>query len=326
MTHPDSHTGAEALPDRATHEFALIEQARLLAARQTSSALQLGIGDDAAVWRPSPGYELLLAKDVLMEGTHFLFPPATPELAGRKALAVNLSDIAAMGGTPRAALVGLALPRSRGADFARRVQAGVQQLADASGVLVVGGDTNIWDGPLVVSVTVLGEVAASSAWQRSGAQPGDVLCVTGPLGGSYPSGRHLRLSPRLDLVPLLRERVTIRAAIDLSDGLLRDVGHLLQGTAAGARLDASAIPIHPDVPASAPWLARLEQALTDGEDFELLLAVAPDDWQELRHDPILGQQVVSIGEISATAGLVVLDPQGAPLSFQRTGYQHQFGE
>ncbi|MCA9017554.1 MAG: thiamine-monophosphate kinase, partial [Planctomycetaceae bacterium] len=207
------------------HEFDLIQWIR--AQCPDSKGNLIGIGDDTAVLHPSAGTELLLATDMLMEGTHFTFPPATPELAGRKALAVNLSDIAAMAGKPHSALISLALPKSKGPEFAKAVMQGFMKLANEFNIQLIGGDTNSWDGPLVINVAIIGTATQSKSIKRSGAKPGDWIFVTGELGGSLPE-HHLTFTPRINEAAILNKTVTLHSMIDLSDGLSSDLQHILK--------------------------------------------------------------------------------------------------
>lgn len=304
-------------------EFALIEHFRRASAAH--AAVELGIGDDAAVLRAtSPDARTLVTVDLLAEGTHFLIPPATPREIGHKLLGVNLSDIAAMAGRPEAAFVALLLPRSRGAEFALEMMAGVQALADRHGVAIAGGDTNTWDGPLVASLTLTGSPGAAGPVRRSGAQPGDWLLVSGPLGGSL-SGRHLRVQPRVAEAQRLVDTVAVHAMIDLSDGLSRDLRHITVEQGLGGVVDGAAVPVHPDVEASLPAEQRLAHALHDGEDFELLLAVSPDDGERLLRQPPPGLSLTRIGECTAAGEpcrLRGLDGRLSELSPQ--GYEHGF--
>src|SRR5215218_3309082 len=185
---------ADARPEPGPGEFGLIEWIR----RRTPSRARtlVGIGDDCAVVRGRPGADWLITTDMLMDGRHFRLDRDGPEAVGYKALAVNLSDIAAMAGVPVAAVVAVALPRDRAVAVARGLHAGMAPLAERFGVDLVGGDTNAWDGPLVVGLTLLGEVEGPGPVGRSGARPGDAVVVTGPLGGSL-LGRHLRPEPRI---------------------------------------------------------------------------------------------------------------------------------
>ncbi len=309
-------------------EFELIAEWANLACPNDS--VLLGIGDDAALLRgcrtcgDQPGSRLLAATDLIAEGTHFEIPPATPEQAGRKALAVNLSDIAAMAGRPTSALVSLLLPRTRGAEFARRAMQGLEELAGEFEVALVGGDTNIWDGPFVINVTVIGHPTGDGAILRSGARAGDHLFVTGQLGGSR-SGRHLTFLPRVNEALLLRQKVDLHAMIDLSDGLSRDVRHLVASASLGVRIEAGAVPIHPDVPEELARPERLEHALHDGEDFELLFALDPDDGERLLSEPPFAAAITRIGEVTGESGsILLLDEHGEPSELLPRAYEHRF--
>ncbi len=285
----------------------------------------LGIGDDCALVTPSPGRDLLVTTDMLMDGRHFRLDETTPAAVGFKALAVNLSDIAAMAGIPLAAFVAVALPRGEAIRIGQGLHAGMAPLAERFGVALAGGDTNAWDGPLVVSITVLGETNPTGAVRRSGAVPGDVIVVTGPLGGSLQSGRHLRPEPRINEALQIAARVPIHAMIDLSDGLASDLRHILaESGGTGARIIAANVPIHPDAVALAHTSARspLEHALSDGEDFELCLTLAPDDWDRLRADPIAGVTLIAIGSITSEPGLNLQHPDGSIVRGTGTGFDH----
>jgi thiamine-monophosphate kinase len=276
--------------------------------------VRLGIGDDAAVLDPS-ARSLLVTTDMLMEGVDFTFPQATPELAGRKSLAVNLSDLAAMGGVPTTAFVSIALPQERGQTFAESFFRGFLELADEFGVILAGGDTNTWDQPLVASVTLLGHPAGKSPIPRSGAQPGDWILVTGELGGSI-HGHHLTFTPRIREAQQLVSLVPVHAMIDISDGLAADLHHVLSASSVGAVIDARQIPLrdlsggrplpeHADPsrererPASGPRPGiDLQHALSDGEDFELLFTVSPKDGALLERDWPGPTRLTRIGEIT----------------------------
>src|SRR5437773_134835 len=181
---------------------------------------------------------------MLLEGSCFRLAEAGPRRVGRKAMAVNLSDIAAMAGLPVAAVVSLGLPRQGGLALAQELDAGLREMADAFGVAIIGGDTNSWDGPLVISVTLLGEPTGRSPVTRGGARPGDWLVVTGPLGGSI-LGKHLDFTPRIHEALALHRECDLHAMIDISDGLAADLHHLCAESHCGARLRAEAIPIAP---------------------------------------------------------------------------------
>ncbi len=291
-------------------EFSLIDWIRQRSA--AADCVPLGIGDDCAILKVTPGENLLVTTDMLMEGRHFRLDEHGAEAVGYKALAVNLSDIAAMAGRPRAAVVAVALPRGRAADIARGLHAGMSPLAARFGVTLAGGDTNAWNGPLVVSITVLGETVAPGAVLRRGASPGDVVLVTGPLGGSF-LGRHMRPWPRVAEALALHQHTNLRAMIDISDGLAGDLAHILtESGGLGATLDASAIPIHPDAEKLAQRDGRssLDHALQDGEDFELCVVVSPEDAERLLDHPPEGVHLQRVGVIERSS-------RSAPTSFRR---------
>ncbi|SFH84241.1 thiamine-phosphate kinase [Planctomicrobium piriforme] len=294
-------------------------------ARQSGSRteVQLGIGDDAAVLS-SGGKDWVVTKDVITAGVHF--DAKTPlALVGRKALAVNISDLAAMAAQPCAAFIGIVLPKSMTRSAAEELYRGLQQLASEWDICIGGGDTNSWDGPLVVSVTLLGLVESGQAVRRDGAQPDDWIFVTGPLGGSLESGRHLTFTPRIREAETLKQAVTLHAMLDLSDGLGSDLFHLLDRSGVGAILNADSIPIHPDVSKTLPSAARLQHALSDGEDFELLFTVSAADGQRLIERPPPGVELFRIGEITAAPGAsLVVD--GEEQTLPRSGWSHGFGQ
>ena len=303
------------MPDR--NELALIDWIRQ---RATSApSLQLGIGDDCAVWKPS-GAPLLFTTDVLMEDVDFRIDETTPQLIGRKAMAVNLSDIAAMAGRPLAALVGVALPKLRGFEFAKQLQEGMQSLAEEFNVAIIGGDTNTWDGPLVISVTLIGEATDRGPVRRSGAKPGDWLFVTGPLGGSI-FGHHLTFTPRIREALELHQLVDLHAMIDLSDGLAADVHHLLDESRVGATLDEKSLPISEAARRMSDNRSPLEHALSDGEDFELLFAVSPSDGAKLLS---ANDNVIRIGEVESQPGCRIQMSDGTLRELPRGGWEHSF--
>ncbi len=265
-------------------EFDLI---RWIRSRTLSAeTVTVGPGDDCAVLVP-PKRGLLVTTDILTEGTDFLVGEASVRAIGRKAMGVNFSDIAAMGGRATAAVIGIVLPKvGFGADQARELFLGAEELAREFGVAIVGGDTNSWDGGLVVSVTVFGEASEGGPLLRSGAKVGDAIFVTGPCGGSI-LGRHLEPRPRLREIEAILTRVKVNSCIDISDGLTADLQHILDASSCGAILDADAIPIHPDAVALAQQTGKtpLEHALTDGEDFELIFTTSAEDAGQLTDDP-----------------------------------------
>ena len=307
-----------------TGEFSLIRWIRDRTAVGGSTVL--GIGDDGAIVRPSPGSDLVVTTDMLMDGRHFVLEEAGPEAVGVKALGVNLSDIAAMAARPIAAVVAIALPsrHPRPIEIARGLHRGLTSMADRFGVALVGGDTNAWEGPLVVCVTVFGETAGRGAVRRSGARPGDVIFVTGPLGGSL-LGRHLAPEPRVIEALALNEAVALHALIDLSDGLSSDLAHILDESGGlGAVLDASAIPIHADAVTMSGRSGRtpLDHALGDGEDFELCLTVSADAAARLLALPCPPARLYRIGVVVEGPGLWLRQNDGSRSTIHPAGFDH----
>jgi thiamine-monophosphate kinase len=233
----------------------------------TAPGVLVGIGDDCAVLAPS-ARPWLVTTDMLTECVDFLLAEAGPIAIGRKAMAVNLSDIAAMAGVPRFALVSLCLPQNDGRTIADGVMRGLREVAEQFGVAIIGGDTNSWSGGLVVSVTILGEATERGPVRRSGAKLGDDVYVTGPVGGSL-LGRHLTPTPRIELAQRLHATIDLHSMIDISDGLAQDLGHILEESQCGANLELTRVPIHEDAVRRAALTGRrpIDHALNDGEDF-----------------------------------------------------------
>lgn len=305
----------------------------------------VGIGDDAALTEPREGKWLATTKDMLVEGVHFLLPHISPRDLGYKALAVNLSDLAAMGAVPRHVFVALALPKETDADWILEFYHGLHELAAPHGVTVAGGDTVGSPGPLVVSITAQGEVAREKALLRSGAAPGDIICVTGPLGASAaglqcvlhnaPCPRdireealraHYRPVPRLAEGAFFAESGVVTAAMDLSDGLAKDLLEICEQSGCGALLLAEQIPVH----AAAAAVARvcgmdpLAMALHGGEDYELLATVNPGHFGALAaaYAARFGRPLVAVGETSGSAGIEMTTNDGKREKLTFTGFQH----
>jgi thiamine-monophosphate kinase len=304
----------------STGEFAYIDWLR----KRTPPAANVlvGPGDDTAVLVPS-NHPLLVTTDMLLDGSCFRLEEAGPFRVGRKAMAANLSDIAAMAGVPTAAVVSVGLPRSGGRDLAEQLYLGIREVADAFEVPLVGGDTNSWDGPLSISITLLGHATVRGPVLRSGACVGDWILVTGPLGGSI-LGHHLDFTPRVREALLLHEAADLNSMIDLSDGLAKDLHHICEESKCGAVLFAEAIPISDAARELTAKVGRspLEHALTDGEDFELVFTVAADDGERLlKEQPIAGIMLYRIGEIVEEGYWIERD--GAREVLDPRGYEHR---
>jgi thiamine-monophosphate kinase len=306
-------------------EFELIEH--LTRSLPTNASVVTGPGDDCAVLDLGIQERLLLFKtDAVVEGIHFTANSA-PEQVGHKALARCLSDIAAMAGTPTAALVTIALPQNFDPQYLEDLYKGMNTLARRYDVAIVGGETTTNPERLLVSISLLGWAPRDKVVRRGGAQNGDAIFVSGELGGSR-AGKHLEFEPRLAEAQWLRQRFDIHAMIDLSDGLAGDLPHLLKAGGVGAELLASAIPISREArrtaKASTAAKPALLAALTDGEDFELLFTAASrdavpllDSWKERFPQTALS----CIGKITSGKGIMIRDKQGlTPLKAH--GYEH----
>jgi thiamine-monophosphate kinase len=288
----------------------------------------LGVGDDCALVRPNAGLELAMTTDMLVEGRHFA-RGADPRALGHKALAVNLSDLAAMGAAPRWALLALALPAVDEAWLAQ-FAAGFFALAERYGVELIGGDTT--RSPVVtISIVALGEVPAGVAMYRSAAKPGDDIWVSGELGGAALALKHPEIAeaakrlhepePRVELGERLRG--VAHAAIDVSDGLTGDLGHILERSQVGAVIDYERIPRPAALRALKNSELERDCVLSGGDDYELAFTAVPQQRQALEAlSAELGLPLSRIGTIEAgEARLVVRDADGAPLQY-RASYDH----
>jgi thiamine-monophosphate kinase len=278
--------------------------------------LRVGIGDDAAVIRGGRD-DLVVTTDAMAEGVHFR-KSDPPALVGRKALAVCLSDIAAMGAAPRFAFVSAVLSRGFLPERPRAITRGIEALAKRYSVVLAGGDTNSHRGGTVISVTVIGHVRPGGAVTRSGAKPGDVVAVTGALGGSLARGRHLRFEPRLREAAALVALGPPRAMMDVSDGLLLDLWRLLRMSGVGARIFADRVPVHRD---AGRGPGALDRALSDGEDFELLFTMPPAMFRRVREQWRLPVPITAIGEVVPKRYTIVRD--GRERKAEPRGFEHR---
>lgn len=319
-------------------EFELIRRHFQRAPSATGgSAVVLGIGDDCALLQPSPGHQLAISSDMLVEGRHF-FADVDPEALGHKALAVNLSDLAAMGARPLGFTLALALPHAD-SDWLARFAKGLFALADAHACPLVGGDTT--RGPLNLCITVFGEVRPGRALRRDAAREGDDLYVSGRTGEARLALEQLRgtgwagpaihaelrarlerPTPRNALGVALAAVAGARAAIDLSDGLAGDLGHILQASGVGAEIDLPALPVAPAL-RGLPDAQRLDCLLAGGDDYELLFTAAPDARKAIAEaSAASGTPVTRVGRITAAPGLRLLDAAGQAVPFGAPGFDH----
>ena len=318
-------------------EFGLISH---LASLLDPPAHGIGIGDDAATWSPTPGTVTVATTDMLVEGTHFRLDWTTPQDLGWKAMAVNLSDIAAMGATPRHALVSIALKPDQ-AGIAIEIYKGIAAHARASGTVVIGGDTVRTDGPLSINVTLLGEANPALILRRAGARPGDVIAVTGTVGGSAAglallNGHHIgtdtglssrllvahhRPSPRLLAGPALAA-IGVRCGIDISDGVASEAAHLALASNVLIVIDVDAVPLHPDAIAVFGLERARTLGLTGGEDYELLVTLPPSLVDRAREAIDSETTLTVIGRVveAQPGGLVTATSGGLPFTLAAGGY------
>lgn len=307
------------------NEFDLIS--KLTKSLPTNSFVVTSTGDDCAVLDSGqPGRYLLFKTDAVVEGIHFE-KDADPVRVGHKALARCLSDIAAMAGRAMAALVTIALPKSFDVAYVEKIYEGMSALAREYGVAIVGGETTTNPERILISISVLGDVASARCIRRSGAKAGDALFVTGDLGGSI-AEKHLQFHPRIREAHWLAENFEVHSMIDLSDGLAGDLRHILSASQVGAEIRAASIPISRAAKLQAKMKPNgktpLIAALSDGEDFELLFTLASKDavavldrWKkQFSHT-----RLTCIGKINATPGLKIRDEHGVR-ELNLHGYAH----
>ncbi len=307
------------------NEFELI--AKLTKSLPTNETVVAGAGDDCAVLDFGLADKLFLFKtDAVVERVHFT-SETPPEKIGRKALARCLSDIAAMAGAPSAALVTIGLPEKFEVEFVEKIYDGLNALAKKFSVAVVGGETTTNPGGIFISIALLGTVERGIQILRSGAKVGDAIFVTGELGGSL-AGKHLDFEPRISEARWLAEHFSIHAMADLSDGLAGDLRHILTASNVGAEILKAAVPVSRPAKLQAQKGSSAKPAfvaaLTDGEDFELLLTVAAKDAVKLADawkEKFLELRLSCIGKIVAGEGITIRDKSGSQ-KLNAHGYVH----
>lgn len=293
---------------------------RWLRTLEADPRLAVPIGDDAAVFAGAEGQRLVLACDAVVEGRHA--EPGDVVALARKVVRCNLSDLAAMGATPDVFLLTLALARGADAALARRVIELVAEECRRHGVAFAGGDTVVGDGGMLLSGCVIGHLVGP-AIRRGGARPGDLVVVTGSLGGSL-LGRHRDFEPRLEEARHLVRHGPPSAMTDVSDGLSRDLANIAIASAVDAVLVAEAIPLAPAATTAAARDGRsaLRHALEDGEDFELIATLTPVAWERVRKEWTSATPLTVIGRIEEGSGLLALETAGLRAPLEARGFDH----
>ena len=303
----------------------------------------VGIGDDAAVFTASPGMATLVTTDMLVEGVHFDLSYTGFEELGYKSAAVNLSDIAAMGGRPRFYLVSAELRPQMRIEELEGFYRGLESACRPFGVRLIGGDMTSSSGTVVISVTVIGEASPGRAVKRTGARAGDDIYVTGSLGDSACgldilksrgieglnmdearlAGRHLKPSPRIKAGRLLGEGRLASAMIDISDGLSSDLGHILEQSGVGAVVYKNRLPISGDLMNVAGIKKAVHYALHGGEDYELLFTVRPSCRKKIAAlQEKAGVSFTAIGKIKKEGGAELVGEKGQARALRPSGYEH----
>ena len=287
------------------------------------SKVPVGPGDDMAVI--TLGRErVLVAVDQVLDGVHFDLERDGPKAAGRKGMARNLSDVAAMAVLPVGAVASVALPKGFDEGDAQEIYHGLREIGDEFSCPLVGGDVGAWDGRVAISVTIFARPADDvEPVLRSGARPGDAICVTGKLGGAWRTERHLTFRPRVHEAIILARRYGLRAMIDISDGLSKDLSRLCRASGVGAELWGDSVPIHEDALAGRDDITPLQAALGDGEDYELLFTLPEKHAEAIRKDQKLPLQVTPIGTITKKTDLILIRGDGSRETLTDTGWEHR---
>jgi thiamine-monophosphate kinase len=328
-------------------ELALIDRIRRSSMVRENRSIALGIGDDCAILHPAAGYEILVTTDFSLEGRHFLRDRHPPESVGHRCLARGLSDLAAMGAKPLAAFLSLALPATmlstqRGLDWIDRFFAGLHRLCHLHHVSLAGGDTSESPSGLILAdIVLIGSALRGRSLRRSGAQPGDLLYVTGALGGASAEldrvlarrraqprikdlvdHPHLFPEPRLAIGQALLRRHLATAAIDISDGLSTDLAHLCQASKVRAEIHLASLPIHALARQLSPKQA-LDAALNGGEDYELLFAASPTSRIPLTIGGVPTTRIGSLKPRNSRQTLItIVEPNGARRPLKPGGWEH----
>jgi thiamine-monophosphate kinase len=289
----------------------------------TTADFPIGIGDDMARVQWGKDTSVLITTDMLLDGVHFDLDKATVRQAGYKAMAVSLSDCAAMATVPVAAVVSVALPKGYGEKELKQLHAGITDAGDKYDCALVGGDITSWidEKLLVISVAMLSRAAGNKPIKRSGAKVGDSICVTGSLGGAV-SRKHLDFEPRVREAIKIAQMVTLNSMIDVSDGLSSDLNRICRAGRVGAVINSEQIPISDEAQNSEN---PLNSALNDGEDFELLFTLSQGECEKLLKNWDGPIPITRIGEITDTKKVQIKTPDGRIKDLLPGGYDHLKG-